>query len=67
MDVRKADAYWALFANQPFDWAGAEEQKLPEGATDQLQFEAERLAVGLAGIAEELKRTAGDRALLEKA
>ena len=67
MDVRKADAYWALFANQPFDWAGAEEQKLPEGATDQLQYEAERLVVGLAGIAEELKRTAGDRALLEKA
>lgn len=67
VDVRKADAYWALFANQPFDWAGAEEQKLPEGATEQLQFEAERLDVGLAGIAEELKRTAGDRALLEKA
>lgn len=67
VDVRKADAYWALFANQPFDWAGAEEQKLPEGATDQLQFEAERLDVGLAGIAEELKRTAGDRALLERA
>ncbi len=67
MDVRKADAYWALFASQPFDWAGAEEQKLPEGATEQLRFEAERLDVGLAGIAEELKRTAGDRALLEKA
>jgi V/A-type H+-transporting ATPase subunit I len=67
VDVRKADAYWALFANQPFDWAGAEEQKLPEGATEQLQFEAERLDVGLAGIAEELKRTAGDRALLERA
>lgn len=67
VDVRKADAYWALFANQPFDWAGAEEQKLPEGATEQLQYEAERLDVGLAGIAEELKRTAGDRALLEKA
>ena len=67
VDVRKADAYWALFANQPFDWAGAEEQKLPDGATDQLQYEAERLDVGLAGIAEELKRTAGDRALLEKA
>ena len=67
VDVRKADAYWALFANQPFDWAGAEEQKLPEGATEQLQYEAERLDVGLAGIAEELKRTAGDRALLERA
>lgn len=67
VDVRKADAFWALFANQPFDWAGAEEQKLPDGATDQLRYEAERLDVGLAGITEELKRTAGDRALLEKA
>ncbi|MGD9612925.1 MAG: V-type ATP synthase subunit I [Kiritimatiellia bacterium] len=67
MGVRKSDAFWALFAREPFEWAGAEELKLPEGAPDQLQYEAERLDVGLAGIAEELKRTAGDRALLEQA
>ena len=67
LDVRKNDAFWALFARQPFEWAGADEIKLPEGATEQMAYEAERLDVGLAGIAEELKRTSGDRALLEQA
>lgn len=64
--VRKAEAYWALFGRQPFDWPGAEEQPLPEDSLDQLQFEAERLQAGLAGIEKEFRASAGDRHLLEE-
>ncbi|HOU21710.1 MAG TPA: hypothetical protein PKX16_05745, partial [Kiritimatiellia bacterium] len=64
MAVRKNDSYWALFAREPFEWPGADEQKMPEDAPEQLQFEAERLEVGLVGIATELQTAAGDRPLL---
>lgn len=66
MAVRKADAYWALFGRQPFEWPGAEEQKLPEDFLDQLRFEAERLQVGLTNVAKEFQAAAGDRALVEE-
>lgn len=64
--VRKADAFWALFGRTPFEWAGADEQKPPEDAPEQLRFEAERLQAGLAGIDRELQTAAGDRPLVEK-
>jgi V/A-type H+/Na+-transporting ATPase subunit I len=63
--VRKADAYWALFARAPFEWAGAEEQRLPEDSLAELQLEARSLQEGLAAIAKELQATSGDRQLLE--
>lgn len=64
--VRKTDAYWALFANGPFEWPGVEELRLPEDSTADMQTEASSLREGLAGIEGKLKECAGDRALLEE-
>lgn len=63
--VRKSDAYWALFARAPFEWAGAEEQRLPEESLANMQAESQRLREGLAGIDQKLQAAAGDRHLLE--
>mgnify|MGYP001765159454 CR=1 FL=1 len=66
MGTQKKDAFWALFGRQPFDWAGAEEQRMPEDISpDELRKEMERLRGALEKSAEELKAAAGDRALLE--
>ncbi len=62
--VRKADAYWALFARQPFDWPGAEEQKLPEDSPAEMQAESGRLQEALAASDKELQAAAGDRRLV---
>lgn len=62
--VRKADAYWALFARQPFDWPGAEEQKLPEDSPAEMQAEIGRLQEALAASDKELQAAAGDRPLV---
>ena len=62
--VQKADAYWALFARQPFEWAGAEEQKLPEDSPAEMQKEIGRLQEALAASDRELQATAGDRPLV---
>ena len=63
--VRKSDAYWALFARAPFEWAGAEEQRLPEASLADMQAESQRLREKLEGIAQKLQAAAGDRHLLE--
>ena len=63
--VRKTDAYWALFARAPFDWAGAEEQRLPEESLAGMQAESQRIRKGLEEIAQKLQAAAGDRHLLE--
>lgn len=63
--VRKNDAYWAIFAHAPFEWAGADEQKLPEDSPVELQAEADLLQTGIAGIDKELAVAAGDRRLVE--
>lgn len=63
--VRKADAFWALFARAPFEWAGAEEQKLPSESLAKLQAEIVRLQAELAVGEKELQAAAGDRHLLE--
>jgi len=66
MSVRKADAYWALFGRRPFDWAGADEQRMPEDISpEELRKEMERLQGALATSAKELQAAAGDRALLQ--
>ena len=62
--VRKADAFWALFARAPFEWAGAEEQKLPSASLADLQAEIVRLQGELAEGEKKLQAAAGDRALL---
>ncbi len=63
--VVKADAYWALFARTPFEWAGAEEQRLPEDPLADMQAEAKALREGLAGTDAKLQALAGDRPLVE--
>ena len=66
MGVRKADAYWVLFGRQPFDWAGADEQRMPEDISpEELCKEMARLQGALAASENELKTAAGDRALVE--
>ena len=66
MSVRKTDAYWALFGRRPFDWAGADEQRMPEDISpEELRKEMERLQGALATSAKELQAAAGDRALLQ--
>jgi V/A-type H+/Na+-transporting ATPase subunit I len=63
--VRKADAYWVLFARAPFDWAGAEEQQLPSEPLEKLKADILRLQGELAAGEKELQAAAGDRPLLE--
>ena len=66
MSVRKTDAYWALFGRRPFDWAGADEQRMPEDISpEELSKEMARLQGALATSAKELQAAAGDRALLQ--
>ena len=64
--VRKTDAYWALFAAAPFEWAGAEEQRLPAESTTKMQDGIARLQSELAADQQKLQEAAGDRALLEQ-
>ena len=63
--VKKADVYWALFARQPFEWAGAEEQKLPENSAGDMQKEIRRLQEALTARDRELQAAAGDRSRVE--
>lgn len=63
--VRKADAFWALFARAPFEWAGAEEQKLPSESLAKLQAEIVRLQAEWTAGEKTLQAAAGDRHLLE--
>ena len=66
MSVRKSDAYWVLFGRQPFDWAGADEQRMPEDISpEELCKEMARLRGALEASEAELKAAAGDRALVE--
>ena len=65
MNVRKSDAYWALFGRRPFDWTGADEQRMPEDISpEELCKEMARLQGALAASETELKAAAGDRALV---
>ncbi len=63
--VVKADAYWVLSANAPFEWAGAEEQRLPDDSLADMESEAASLRAGLAGIEVQLEKLAADRPLVE--
>ena len=66
MSVRKTDAYWALFGRKPFDWSGADEQRMPEDISpEELRKEMDRLQGALETSAKELQAAAGDRSLLE--
>jgi V/A-type H+/Na+-transporting ATPase subunit I len=61
----KADAYWALFGRGPFEWADAEEQKLPTASLDALRSAGGKLQAELDEISSKLQAAAGDRALIE--
>jgi V/A-type H+-transporting ATPase subunit I len=63
--VVKADAYWVLSANAPFEWAGAEEQRLPDDSLADMESEAASLRAGLAGVEVQLEKLAADRPLVE--
>ncbi len=65
LSVRKADAFWALFARGPFEWAGAEEQRLPADSLLDMRTEVAGLREGLAEIDRKLRGAAGDRPLLK--
>jgi V/A-type H+/Na+-transporting ATPase subunit I len=45
--VVKTDAYWVLCGRGEFEWAGAEEQRLPEDPLSEMQIEAGGLREGL--------------------
>ena len=65
--ARKKDAYWALFGRRPFDWAGADEQRMPEDISpEELNREMTRLQGALEKSAAELQAAAGDRPLVEE-
>lgn len=66
MGTRKNDAFWALFGRAPFEWAGADEQRLPEDSPAELRKEIGRLQGALTASAKELQTLAGDRPLLER-
>jgi len=66
MGIRKNDAYWALFGCKPFEWAGADEQRLPEDSLTELRAEIGRLQGALEATAKEMQALAGDRPLLER-
>ena len=63
--VVKADAYWVLSANAPFEWAGAEEQRLPDDSLADMESETASLRAGLAGVEVQLEKLAADRPLVE--
>ncbi|MGD9782494.1 MAG: V-type ATP synthase subunit I [Kiritimatiellia bacterium] len=65
LSVRKTEAFWALFARAPFEWAGGAEERLPEDPLAELQNEANVLREGLAGTEKKLQESSGDRPLLE--
>ncbi len=62
----KADAYWALFSRAPFEWQGAEEQRLPEDPLADMQAEADALRQGIGGTDRKLRELGGDRPRVEE-
>ncbi len=64
--VRKNDAYWALFSEEPFEWEGAGEERLPSQSLSMMNEEITRLQTELTDGEKALEAAAGDRALLEE-
>lgn len=62
---KKNDGYWALFATKDFDWAGAEELRLPEKSAADLRAEASALEGRIADSERAFADAAKDRAALE--
>ena len=63
--VVKSDVYWALCSRAPFEWAGAEELRLPSASLEALRAEAAKLKEELAQLAGKLDAAAADRPLLD--
>jgi len=64
--VRKKEAYWALFSSQPFEWEGADEERLPAQSLSMMNEEIARLQTELNDGKKALEVAAGDRSLLEQ-
>jgi len=64
--VRKKEAYWALFSSQPFEWDGADEERLPAQSLSMMNEEIARLKTELTDGEKALETVAGDRSLLEQ-
>ncbi|MBR6023189.1 MAG: hypothetical protein IK066_12315, partial [Kiritimatiellae bacterium] len=62
---RKSDGYWALFASKDFEWAGAEELRLPERSLSGLQKDVDGLRASLAEGEKEFAAASQNRAGLE--
>ena len=61
----KTDGYWAVFGRGAFEWAGAEEIRLPEKSTDAIQTEIDRLEAECRDAESRLAAAAADRKGLE--
>jgi len=66
LSVRKKEAYWALFSSQPFEWEGADEERLPAQSLSMMNEEIARLQTELNDGEKVLEAAAGDRSLLEQ-
>ncbi|RKX40683.1 MAG: hypothetical protein DRP64_12320 [Verrucomicrobia bacterium] len=62
--VRKTDAFWVLFADEPFEWTGGEEEPLPAESLAKLREGILRLRDALEVGEKKLQAAAGDSALL---
>jgi len=63
--VRKNRAYWALFSSSPFEWEGAEEERLPSESLARMQERISHIQQELTKGEKALQAIAGDRSLLE--
>ena len=61
----KTDGYWAVFGRGAFEWAGAEEIRLPEKSTEAIQGEIDRLEAECRDAESRLAAAAADRKGLE--
>ncbi len=66
LSVRKKEAYWALFSAQPFEWDGADEERLPSQSLSMMNKEIARLQTEVSDGEKALETAAGDRSLLEQ-
>ena len=66
LSTAKNDAYWALVGHAPFEWEGADEQRLPAASLDALNGQMQQLQDELIGIDQQFASAAGDRGIVEQ-
>ena len=65
LSTTKSEAHWALFARGAFDWAGAEEIRMPSASLEAMRAEERRLEGEIGAIDKKLEESAADRVVLE--